>query len=61
MRQERLWARRRSKFRVATTDSRHREPVAPDRLASVKVQRRDQVWVTDATGVLTGQGRVALI
>jgi hypothetical protein len=55
MRQERLWARRRSKFRVATTDSRHREPVAPDRLASVKVQRRDQVWVTDATGVLTGQ------
>jgi putative transposase len=56
MRQERLWARQRSKFRVATTDSRHREPIAPNRLATVKVERRDQVWVTDATGVLTGQG-----
>lgn len=56
MRQERLWARQRSKFRVSTTDSRHREPIAPNRLATVKVQQRDQVWVTDATGVLTGEG-----
>jgi putative transposase len=30
MRQERLWARQRSKFRGATTDSRHREPIAPN-------------------------------
>lgn len=56
MRQERLRARQRSKFRVATTDSRHAEPIAPNRLPAVKVRRRDQVWVTDATGVLTGQG-----
>jgi putative transposase len=56
MRQERLWARQRSKFRVATTDSRHTEPIAPNRLPEVKVTRPNQVWVTDATCVLTGQG-----
>src|SRR6476661_91816 len=49
MRQERLWARQRSKFRVATTDSRHREPIAPNRLPEVDVTRPNQVWVTDAT------------
>jgi transposase InsO family protein len=61
MRQERLWARQRSKFRVATTDSRHAEPIAPNRLPAVEVQRRDQVWVTDATGVLTGEGWFYLV
>lgn len=61
MRQERLWARQRSKFRVATTDSRHSEPIAPNRLPAVEVQRRDQVWVTDATGVLTGEGWFYLV
>ena len=61
MRQERLWARQRSKFRVATTNSRHTEPIAPNRLAAVQVQRRDQVWVTDATCVLTGQGWLYLV
>lgn len=56
MRQERLWARQRSKYRVATTDSRHSDPIAPNRLRQLVPQRRDQVWVTDATCVLTGQG-----
>jgi transposase InsO family protein len=56
MRQERLWARQRSKYRVATTDSRHADPIAPNRLAELVVRRRDRVWVTDATCVLTGQG-----
>jgi putative transposase len=56
MRQERLRARQRSKYRVATTDSRHAEPIAPNRLAEIVPQRPDQVWVTDATCVLTGQG-----
>jgi transposase InsO family protein len=56
MRQERLWARQRSKFRPSTTDSRHAEPIAPNRLGTVQVQRGDQAWVTDATCVLTGQG-----
>jgi putative transposase len=56
MRQERLFARQRSKYRVATTDSRHDGPIAPNRLPGLKVLRPDQVWVTDATCVLTGQG-----
>jgi len=61
MRQERLWARQRSKFRVPTTDSRHADPIAPNRLAELVVRRRDQVWVTDATCVLTGQGWLYLV
>lgn len=56
MRQERLRARQRSKYRVATTDSRHADPIAPNRLPGVAVQRRNQVWVTDATAILTGEG-----
>jgi transposase InsO family protein len=56
MRQERIWARQRSKFRVATTDSRHDGPIAPNRILGLKTQRPDQLWVTDATCVLTGEG-----
>jgi transposase InsO family protein len=56
MRQERIWARQRSKFRVATTDSRHDSPIAPNRIREFKAERPDQLWVTDATCVLTGEG-----
>lgn len=56
MRQERIWARQRSKFRVATTDSRHGGPIAPNRTLGLKADRPDQLWVTDATCVLTGEG-----
>jgi transposase InsO family protein len=56
-----IWARRRSKYRVATTDSRHGGPIAPNRLLELKAQRPDQVWVTDATCVLTGQGWLYLV
>jgi putative transposase len=56
MRRERLSARQRSKYRVATTDSRHADPIAPNRLPELTVTRPDQVWVTDATCVLTGEG-----
>lgn len=56
MRLEHLWARQRSKYRVATTDSRHDRPIAPNRLLALSVTRPDQVWATDATCVLTGQG-----
>jgi len=56
MRLERLWARQRSKYRVATTDSRHTDPIAPNRLPELTVNRPDHMWVTDATAVLTGQG-----
>jgi len=61
MRRERLWARQRSKFRVSTTDSRHADPIAPNRLNAVQVNRPDQAWVTDATGILTGEGWLYLV
>lgn len=56
MRQERIFARQRSKYRAATTDSRHGGPIAPNRLHGLVAERPDQIWVTDATCVLTGQG-----
>jgi transposase InsO family protein len=40
-----------------TTDSRHDQPLAPNRLAEVPAPRqRDQVWVTDITYVPTEEG-----
>jgi transposase InsO family protein len=56
MHEERIFARQRSKYRVATTDSRHADPIAPNRLQSLAAERPDQIWVTDATCVLTAQG-----
>lgn len=61
MHQAGLWARQRSKYRVATTDSHHDDPIAPNRLPQLKVDGPNQVWVTDATGVLTGQGWLYLV
>jgi transposase InsO family protein len=61
MRLERIFARQRSKYRVATTDSRHGGPIAPNRVRTLAVQRPDQVWATDATCVLTGQGWLYLV
>jgi len=61
MRAERLCARQRSKYRARTTDSRHGGPIAPNRLRHLRVQRRDQVWVSDATGILTAQGWLYLV
>jgi transposase InsO family protein len=40
-----------------TTDSRHDQPIAPNRLAELPaLQRRDQAWVTDITYVDTEEG-----
>jgi putative transposase len=61
MRLERIFARQRSKYRVVTTESRHGGPIAPNRVRTLAVQRPDQVWATDATCVLTGQGWLYLV
>jgi Transposase and inactivated derivatives len=61
MRLERIFARQRSKYRPKTTDSRHGGPIAPNRLQNLTVRRPDQVWVTDATCILTGQGWLYLV
>lgn len=40
-----------------TTDSRHDQPIAPNRLAEVPaLDHRDQAWVSDITYVPTGEG-----
>jgi transposase InsO family protein len=61
MRSERIFARQRSKYRPANTDSRHGGPIAPNRVRHLEVQRPDQVWVTDATCILTSQGWLNLV
>jgi putative transposase len=61
MREDGLRARQRSKYRMATTDSRHTLPIAPNRLLELKPERPNQVWVTDATCVLTGEGWLYLV
>jgi len=61
MRSERLFARQRSKYRVATTDSHHGGPIAPNRIRQLVVRRPNQVWTTDATCILTGQGWLYLV
>ena len=61
MRQERLCARQRSKYRPRTTNSAHGGPIAPNRLQHLSVRRPDHVWVTDATCILTAQGWLYLV
>jgi len=61
MRQERLFARQRSKYRPRTTNSAHGGPIAPNRLQHLSVRRPDHVWVTDATCILTAQGWLYLV
>ena len=57
MRAAGLWGRQRRRYRVLTTDSRHQEPIAPNRLAEQPPPSRpDQVWVSDVTYIPTQEG-----
>lgn len=48
---------RKRRFRVATTDSRHHLPVAPNLLERrFTATRPDQIWTTDITYVTTQEG-----
>ena len=59
MREQDLCGRQKKRYRVLTTDSRHDEPIAPNRLAEAPAARRaNQIWVADITYVLTAQGWV---
>jgi putative transposase len=59
MREQGLCGRQKKRYRVQTTDSRHDEPIAPNRLAQAPVPTRpDQVWVADITYVATAAGWV---
>ena len=47
----------RQRFRVITTDSNHKLPVAPNRLnQEFTADRPDQIWLTDITYVPTAEG-----
>jgi transposase InsO family protein len=61
MRAQGLFARQRSKYRAAKTDSRHGGPIAPNRVPDLAVKRPNQLWVSDATGILTAQGWLYLV
>jgi putative transposase len=57
MREAGLQGRTRRRYRVRTTDSRHTEPIAPNRLAHAPAPTQpNQVWVTDITYVDTDEG-----
>jgi putative transposase len=57
MRQAGLRGNQKPRFRVATTDSRHDYPIAPNRLLGQPVPvKPDRVWVTDMTYIETGEG-----
>ena len=56
MKANRLFAKRKRKFRV-TTDSKHDYPIAPNILdRDFTVHRKNQVWVSDMTYIRTGEG-----
>jgi putative transposase len=57
MRESGLQGRQKRRYRVRTTDSRHDEPIAPNRLALAPAPTKpDEIWVTDITYVETAEG-----
>jgi transposase InsO family protein len=59
MREQDLCGRQKKRYRVVTTDSRHDEPIAPNRLAEAPAATgANQIWVADITYVWTAQGWV---
>jgi transposase InsO family protein len=57
MRAAGLRSKRRQRFRVRTTDSRHGHPIAPNRLNRAFCQPQpDQAWAADITYIATAEG-----
>jgi putative transposase len=57
MRAENLCGRQQRRYRVQTTNSKHDEPIAPNRLAQApKASARNQLWVADITYIETQEG-----
>ena len=57
MQEHGLQSRIRRRFRVVTTDSRHRHPIAPNVLArDFKAEAPNRKWLTDITYVSTDEG-----
>ncbi|HXT13163.1 MAG TPA: IS3 family transposase, partial [Candidatus Angelobacter sp.] len=61
MRTQGIRAKSKRAFRLRTTDSRHAERVAPNRLKQLpSLNRPDQAWVADITYIWTANGWVYL-
>jgi len=59
MRQQGICGRQKKRYRVVTTDSKHDQPIAPNRLANAPVATGpNQIWVADITYVTTAQNWV---
>jgi len=59
MREQGLCGRQKKRYRVVTTNSKHDQPIAPNRLAEMAVaEKPNQIWVADITYVTTAQGWV---
>lgn len=58
MKTQGLYARRKKRFKPATTNSKHENPIAPNLLRQYKdrLSRINQVWVSDITYIPTKQG-----
>ena len=57
MNEEGLCGRQKGRYRVQTTDSKHDEPIAPNRLAEAPAPTApNQIWVQDITYIETGEG-----
>jgi len=57
MREEQICGRQKRRYRVLTTDSKHDQPIAPNRLLEVPaVSGPNQIWVADITYIQTRAG-----
>lgn len=57
MREHQIQARRKPKFKISTTDSKHDSPIAPNRLnQQFAVSKINHVWLTDFTYIPTSEG-----
>lgn len=57
MRQDNLWPKTARPFKVVTTDSNHKLPVAPNRLKQrFTAEHADKIWLTDITYIPTAEG-----
>jgi transposase InsO family protein len=57
MRAEGICGRQKGRYRIQTTNSRHHQPIAPNRLAQVpKATAPNQLWVADITYIETKEG-----
>jgi len=57
MREEQICGRQKRRYRLVTTDSKHDQPIAPNRLRNLPAASRpNQLWAADITYIQTKEG-----